>query len=105
DDQLTLSTADGDHRVDGLDAGLHRLVHRLALHDARRLQLESADALGLDGAESVDRVAERVDHAAEVAIADRNREDLTRAGDFLTRLDTGELAEDDDTDLVLVQAL
>ena len=37
DDQLALAAADGDQRVDGLEAGLHRLVHRLARNDARRL--------------------------------------------------------------------
>ena len=48
DDQLALAAADRDHRVDGLDAGLHRLVHALALHDAGRLQLEGATAVGRD---------------------------------------------------------
>jgi hypothetical protein len=34
DDQLALAAPDGDHRVDGLDAGLHRRVHVLALDHA-----------------------------------------------------------------------
>ena len=42
DDQLALAAADRDHRVDRLDAGLERLLHRLALDDARRLELERA---------------------------------------------------------------
>ena len=103
DDQLALAAADRDHRVDGLDAGLHRLVHALALHDAGRLQLERAAALGRDLAEAVDRVAERVDDAAEVAVADGDREHLAGAGDLLALLDAGELAEHDDADLVLVE--
>src|SRR5690606_37783017 len=76
DDELALATTDGDHRVDGLDAGLHRLVHALALHDAGRLQLELATTLGGDLAESVDRVAQRVDDAAQVAVADGDGEHL-----------------------------
>ena len=36
DDQLALPTADRDHRVDGLDAGGHRLGHRLPRDHARR---------------------------------------------------------------------
>ena len=45
----------------------------------RRLQLEGA-ALGAgDLALAVDRAAERVDHAAEEAVADRDREDLAGA--------------------------
>src|SRR5699024_7520405 len=65
DDQLALAAADRGHRVDGLQSGLHRLLDRLALHDARRLQLEGAAADGLDGAETVDGGAGGVDHAAE----------------------------------------
>ena len=87
DDQLALAAADGGHGVDGLDAGLHRLLHRLALHDRGRLQLEGAARLGLDRALAVDRVAQRVDDAAEVAVADRDREDLAGAADLLALLD------------------
>ena len=79
DDELALAAADRDHGVDRLDAGLHRLVHALALHDAGGLQLERAAAVGRDRAESVDRVAERVDDATEVAVADGDREDLAGA--------------------------
>src|SRR3546814_3363334 len=45
DDQLALAAADGGHGVDGLDAGLQRLVHRLALDDARR-QIGSTSSRG-----------------------------------------------------------
>src|SRR5699024_4546903 len=95
DDQLALAAADRGHRVDGLQSGLHRLLDRLALHDARRLQLEGAAADGLDGAETVDGGAGGVDHAAEVAVPDRDREHLAGAADLLALLDAGELAEDD----------
>jgi hypothetical protein len=40
DDQLTLAAADRHHGVDGLQARLHRLAHRLALDDARRHLLD-----------------------------------------------------------------
>src|SRR5690606_36431521 len=72
DDELALSTADGDHGVDRLDSGLHGLVHALALHDAGRLQLECAAAFRLDCAEAVDGVAEGVHDAPKVAVTDRN---------------------------------
>src|SRR5690606_20301391 len=80
-DELALTTPDRDHRVDRLDAGLQRLVHRLAGHDARGLELERATTLGRNLAETVDRRAERVDHATEVAVAHGDREDLARAAD------------------------
>ena len=103
DDQLALAAADGDHRVDGLDAGLQRLLDALALHHARGLQLERAALGGLDGAEAVDRLAQRVDHAAEVVVADGDGEDLAGAADLHALLDALEVTEHDDADLVLVE--
>src|SRR5690606_7490700 len=102
DDELALAATDRDHGVDGLDAGLERLVHRLALHDAGRLELEGAAAARGDVAEAVDRVAERVDDAAEVALADGDGEDLARAGHLHAGDDAAELTEHDDADLGLV---
>ena len=43
DDELTLTPTDRRHRVDGLDAGLQRLVHGLATGDAGRLHFEPAE--------------------------------------------------------------
>ena len=45
DDQLALAAADRGHGVDRLDAGLQRLLDRLALDDRGRLQLEGAARL------------------------------------------------------------
>ena len=45
-DQLTLAAADGDHGVDGLDAGLQGLLNRLAVDDAGSAALNGA-VLGL----------------------------------------------------------
>src|SRR5690606_24528956 len=103
DDQLTLAAADRDHGVDRLEPGLQRLVHRLAGHDTGRLELQGAARVGLDVAEPVDRVAERVDHATEVAVADGDGQDLARAVDDLALFDAGELTEHDDADLPHVQ--
>ena len=69
DDQLALAAADRDHRVDGLDAGLERLLHRLPHDDARRHHLDLARVRGLDGAPAVHRAAQRVHHPAQHAPA------------------------------------
>ena len=45
------------------------LLHGLAGHDVGRLQLELAEALVLDLAQAVDRLPERVHHAAEELVA------------------------------------
>ena len=67
DDQLALAPADRRHGVDGLDAGLHRLGHRLAADDARRLDLHAAGLGAVDRALAVDRLAQGVDHPARAA--------------------------------------
>jgi hypothetical protein len=74
-------------------------VHRLALDDGRRLQLQRPATIGLDLAEPVDRVAQRVDDPAEERVTDGHREDLAGAADLLSLLDPAVLTEDDDADL------
>ena len=93
----------GVMRVDGLDAGLQRLADALALHHRRGLQFQRATGVGLDVALAVDRLAERVDHAAEEGVADRHREHLAGALDLLALFDLLEVTEDHRADAVLVE--
>src|SRR5262249_20732928 len=83
DDELTLAAADRRQRVDRLDAGLHRLLHRLPLHHTRRRQLQLAPPGRLDLALAVDRVAQRVHDPTEVGVADRDRQHLAGTPDLL----------------------
>ena len=57
-------------------------------------------SVGLDRALAVDRIAERVDHAAEQALADRHVDDGAGALDGLAFLDLAVGAEDHDADIV-----
>src|SRR5690606_25017090 len=100
DDELALAAADGDQRIDGLQAGRHRLVHRLAGNDARRLHVDATALIGLNGTLAVDRVAERVDHAAEQRGTDRHVHDGAGALDRVAFLDVAVVAEDHDADVV-----
>src|SRR5690606_14356531 len=100
DDQLALAAADRNQRVDGLEAGRHRLMHRLAGDDAGRLDVDAATLGGLDRALAVDRIAERVDDAAEEARTDRHVDDGAGALDGVAFLDVAVGAEDDDADIV-----
>src|SRR5712691_11624461 len=100
DDQLALAAADRDQRVDRLQARGHRLVHRLARDDAGRLDVDAAALARLDRAAAVERIAERVDHAAEQALADRHVYDGAGALDGLAFLDLAVVAEDHDADVV-----
>ena len=90
----------GTERVERLEPGLHRLVHRLARDDARRLDLDAAALGRLDRALAVDRVAERVDDAAEQRLADRNVDDGAGALDGRAFGNLGVRAEDHDADIV-----
>ena len=93
----------GTSAVDRLEAGLHRLVHRLARNDAGRLDLDAA-ALGRgDRALAVDRIAEPVDHAAEQALADRHVDDGAGALDGVAFADGAVVAEDHDADIVALE--
>jgi hypothetical protein len=78
-------------------------VHRLARHHAGGLQLEGAALLGLDVAEAVDRVAQRVDDAPHEAVAYGDGQDLSGTPDGLTLLDLVEVTEDHDADLAGVE--
>ncbi len=100
DDQLALAAADRDHRVDRLEAGLHRLGDRLALHDAGRLELRRALRARVDVALAVERVAERVDDAAQQLLADGDLEQRAGPLDGVAFLDQLPVAEQHDADVV-----
>src|ERR1700730_14158607 len=100
DDQLALAAADRDQRIDRLQPGRHRLVDRLARNDAGRLDVDTLAFRRLDRSLAVDRIAERIDHAAEQALADRGIDDGAGALDGLAFLDLAVGAEDHDADVV-----
>src|SRR5882724_197244 len=100
DDQLALAAADRHQAVDRLEAGLHRFVHRLARDDAGRLDLDAHAGDVGELALAVDRVAQRIDHPAEQAAADRHVDDRAGALDRVAFLDVAVVAEDDDADIV-----
>src|SRR5262249_48066155 len=79
DDQLALAAADGDHRVDGLNARLQGLFYRLPIDHAGREAFHGIELGGLNRTFTVDRFADRVDHAADHGFADRDRHDARRA--------------------------
>lgn len=72
DDQLTLSTAYRHHRVYGLDTGLQRLLHRLAVDHSRCLALKRQPyKLAVDRLFAVDRLAEHIDDTSQQTLRPR----------------------------------
>ena len=69
-------------------------------NDAGRLDVDAGALCGVDRALAVDRVAERVDDAAEKLLADRHVDDRAGALDRLAFLDLAVRAENDDADVV-----
>src|SRR5207342_686153 len=103
DDELALTTADRGHCIDRLDAGLQRLVHGLAAHDAWCLDLDAAIDAADDLAATIDRFAQCVDDSAEHCVADGNAEDATGCLHGLAFFDAVSVAEDDGADRLLVE--
>ncbi len=101
DDQFALAAADGRHGVDGLDAGGHGLVHRLAGDDAGRLQFHGAELLGFQRAQAVNGLAEGVEHAAHDLVTHGNREDLAGTLDRVAFLDACVFTQKSNTHVVL----
>src|ERR1019366_9283575 len=103
DNQLALAAPDGNHGIDGLDARLHGLSHRLPRHDPRRQALDGVELGGEDGAFAVDGHAERVHHAADHGIPHRDRHDAARTPNFVAFLDFRVVAEQHRAHLVFLQ--
>ena len=103
DDELALAPADRDHRVDGLEPGLHRLPDRLAGDHPGRDLLDGKPILGLDRAAPVDRLTEGVDHPSEHPSPHRNLEDPARASHHVSLGDVLVVPEHDGAHRVALQ--
>src|SRR5262249_7446048 len=103
DDQLALPAANGHHRVDRLQAGLQRLLHRLPIHHAGGQTFNGRELPGGNRPPALDRLTERVDHPAEHFVTDRHRDDASRALDQVAFLDLREVAEEHGPDTFLFE--
>lgn len=71
-DQLTLTTTDGNHGVDGLETSLDRLVDGTTRQDTRGLELSTSLDLGVEGALSINGVTKSVNDTAQKLGTNRN---------------------------------
>jgi hypothetical protein len=93
----------GHHGVDGLQAGLHRLVDRFTGDHAGGDLFDHVGELGVDRALAVDRLAQGVDHAAEQLGADGHFQNAARALDGVAFGDVFVLAQDHGADRVALE--
>ena len=103
DDQFALAATDGNHRVDGLDAGLQRLTHGLAIDDAGSKALYRTALLGHDRALAIERHSERINDAADQRFADRHGHNPAGALDRVAFLDQRVFAEEHGADLIFFE--
>ncbi len=103
DDQLALSATDRNHRVDGFDAGLQRLFHRLTDDDARRHELDRTRGCHIDRAGAIDRLAECVDHPPENLRARHHLEQSTGAANLVAFLELEVVTHDCGAHRILLQ--
>lgn len=98
-DQLTLTTADGNHGVDGLETGLDGLVDGLTGENAGGLELGTTLLLAVDGTLAIDGVTEGIDDTAEKLGTDGDIDNFAGTLDGLTLLDETIGTEKHNTDL------
>src|SRR5438132_1240164 len=65
DDQFALAAAYRDHRIDGFQSGLKRLLHGLAIDNTGRDTLNGQTVFGDDGAFPVDGLCESIHDTAD----------------------------------------
>ena len=103
DDQFALPAPDRNHRINGLDAGLHRLAHGLAIHHARGNALERVALVRLHRAFAVQRLPERIHHAPDHSLAHRHGHNSVRALHRVAFADLGVVAEQHRADLIFLE--
>src|SRR5207245_9845126 len=81
-DQLTLTTPDGDHTVNGLDTRLYRCVHAFSRDDAWSNALNWACLICNNRSTVVDWFTQRVDYTTDQCIANRDRDNAAGGTHF-----------------------
>ena len=93
DDQLSLSTADREHGINGKDSCFQRYSYRLTVDDSRSRVLDRAVFLCLDLSLSINRLTKCVHDSSDKFIPYRNTCLLTSSGNLGAFLDSCILSE------------
>ena len=102
DDQLPLPPANGNHRVNGFNAGLQRLRHRLPLNNAWGLVLHRTHPGSLHRPSAVNGIAQGIHYPANELLAHRHRQHLAGAAHHTALRYPGVRPKHDHADAVLL---
>jgi len=102
-DQFTLAATNRNHRIDGHDPGLQRLIDRFARDDARSDLFDRIRLGRSDRALAVHRLSQRIDHAPKQRFADGNRKQFSGGARFGALLEVRNVAETDYADSVFFE--
>ena len=94
DNQFPLPPANGNHRIDGLDAGLHRGIYRLPHHHIGGGLFHRAGGGGIERPPAVQRPAHRIHDPANQSIAYRHLDNLAGGAYLMALFDGGGIAQD-----------
>lgn len=97
-DELSLSTPDRNHGIDGLESSLHRLVDGSSRKNTWSLKLGSSSLGALDWALSVNWETESVDNSSEKTWTGWNVDNLSSSLDSLSLLDQSIVTEKHNSD-------
>jgi len=103
DDQLSLATAHGHHRVNRLQAGLHRLRDGLTPDHTGRYFFNHIGFFGIDRALAINWLAQRVHHPANQFFAHWHIQNAARGFDHIAFGNAFIVTEDHCTDRVALE--
>jgi hypothetical protein len=103
DDQFSLAASNRDHRIDGHDASLHRLIHRLASDYARGHPFNRIKDITLNWPFSIDWFSERIHNPAQQTHTHGDLKQLACRPDFIPLLKHGVVAKNNHPDFSLLE--
>ena len=104
-DKLTLTSADGNHRVDSLNTGLQGHTNVLSFNNTGSRHFNGAVSFRLKGAFAVNRLTQSVYNTANQVSTHRHRYHLAGALYGIAFLDALISTQNNDTDYILFQVL
>jgi hypothetical protein len=98
--QLTLTTTDGNHGVDRLDTSLHRFANGVTGQNTGSLDLDTGTANAVERTLTINGVTKGIDNTTKKTGTDGNVNNSTSTLDGITFLNQTIVTEDDNTDVI-----